>query len=373
MKTKLKVLTASLPFLLTLGVGLSVSAAKHETESVAPVHALSGTTGDPSIDIGLHVQTNSTAAADWTLYDINANVNDATMVGNLAIGDYVAWRLKSAVNAGSYIEIMFNTTDGNCWRVDPSNYAYKKVDAATGAITDGATRTWHNCFQLDWNFDGWFLIDKSTITANQFGGGTAPDWNLNLWSVYYCVYATTIDTINFDFGDIYTANIVNGKMELVTHVVDWTKSTGTTVSNTSACSALDITRNNTNLIPAVELSRKLDSYNSCDKTSCESAYAALQSEYAALDAANQSYFETIKIYDYASGDTAHSGGKVTSYLAGYKWNAIVASATAGSSSRIISVINNEDQTMIIIVAVSIIAIIGGLVTFFLLRKKRLVK
>lgn len=359
----------------TFAIGLSTAAFKASLS--IRTEALTATEGDPTIDVGLHVQSSSEADGSWTLYEPlfnNANNSPAAggVVGTFANGDYMAWRIKCESTTGTWAEFMVNLTDGNCWRPDGTrnDYAVKKVDL-NGNISNGNVRAQHTAWFLSAGFDGWLLVEKSAFTQKQYGSGVTPNWNSTVWGIRYCFYATTNDNINFDLGDIYSANIVDNKMVLVNHVIDWASTTAEvpTLDNMASYPKMSYTRNNYGLLPAIQLSRKLDAYDSCDESSCTAGYAALQDEYAALDSTNKSYFDTIMISDYANGDTTHAGGKVGSFTAGQKWAAIVKMATSGSSSNGIRLVNKNNTSLIILISTISILSVGAL-AFLIIRKRR---
>lgn len=357
-----------LPAILALGAVGGFALAKANSSRFAATHAMTDYTGDPDIDVGIHIETTASAAADWTMSKFFIDAFDSRDVSG---GDYLAVRVKVAAGAGSYFDFIPNVS-GNAGRVplttDP--YGVKFVPAGHYGEAFDFTYMQYRDWDLPLNLwdgaDGYVVIPKSQFTRSLFGG--AIDWSESLSAVYFFFYGTTIDKIDFDIGDIYTANIgANNRLIKVNRLWSWSKHSGTSaIVNVENMEKLKITRNNENLVGGVDFVRAIEDVDVC--ADADAAYVANIDAYNDLNAASEDYLYDVDLYDFADGDTAHAGGRETKYSAAEKWAAIC--EASGHVPSNVVLYKEDKKAWIIVATISTLSIVslGGL--FFILRRRR---
>lgn len=321
---------------------------------------------DPDIDVGLHITASDDAEANWTMSVFY--VNGSAVVGNFGSGDYIAIRVKAT--GGSWFDFIPNI-EGNAPRVslDVAQAGVKFVPVNDKVLPNTVSRTWDLPMNLWAGMDGWICMPKSGMTRYLFGSNV--NWSGGVWACYFYFYGTTIDTINFDIGDVWTANIDGeGYLQKVTHVIDWTSAGAgkANVVNDTNMAFLDVARNNENLVPGAKAARAIMDVDVCDAAACTAAYNANKDTIAGLDTANAAYFREVTVYDYEDEDTAHTGGRHTFHTVGQKWDAIVFAATGVAPSAQLHVFKKE-TTPVIIAVIAMVSVLG-LTTFLVIRSKK---
>ena len=359
-----------LPVILAVGAIGGFALAGGHQESFK-TKAMDDYTNDPSIDVGINVKASATAAADWTICTFYV---DALTSGDVSGGDYLAFRMRSNNSGASYFDF-FPNVNGTAYRVpvSPAASGIKCIPAVPDGVAFdyGGART----LDLTMNFwadaDVWFCIPKSTFSRKHFGG-EAIDWSQGLWCVYFMFYGTTIDYVDFDIGDIYTANIDGaGHLVKVNQILNWANGTAN-IAVVENADKISITYNNENLRPAVKFIQAIDGVDTCSNSAALTAYNANKDAYAALNAANKEYLEDAIMGDYADGDTGHDGGKTIQWTAAQKWEQICKAAGVNASRPILF---NDDKNRGILIASIAIAMsaLSAFGLFFIIRRRKFSK
>ncbi len=363
-----------LPALLTLGLagGLVFSHEMTNNPEVR-VSAMADYTCDPEIDVGINIKSNSNSSTtDFPIVSFYVNQFDSVDVSG---GDYLAFRLRSNNAAGSYFDVIPNVA-GNASRVpiNPKVTGIKCIPAGpSGTAFDyQGARPQDLPLNMWANADIWFCIPKAQFSRIYFGSGI--DWSKNLAAVYFLFYGTTIDKIDFDLGNLYTANIdEGGHLVKVNRILNWANasmSTGVHVDANGNQDTLTLTDNFSSLKPAVKFIQSLETVNSCSVT--QQQYENLSTEYNKLDADCKDYLLDAIIADYADGDTGHEGGKYTGWTAQAKWEEV--SKAAGHPLNTISPLffdeNKQSAITYICVVTGVLSLVG---MFFFIRRKKLNK
>lgn len=363
-----------IPTLLAVGAISGFALAKvNESKQLDKASAMNTYLLDADMDVGLNVKASATAAADWTIAQFFLNCFESN---DASTGDYLAFRMRSNNNGASYFDFIPNG-GGNPYRVDlgPAE-GIKCIPAVPGgeAFDYAGART----YDLPMNFwagaDVWFCIPKTAFTRDYWGTGNPCAWN-DLWAVYFMFYGTTNDYVDFDIGNLWTANIDgDGHLVKINRLINWANVPGDQipVNDSGNMSKLTITRNNSNLVPAVKFVQEIEHVDACSTSASTTAYNNLKDSYAALTNAQKFYLEEYEIYDYADGDTGHTGARATSYYAADKWAQIVATATNPSASRMINIRKDESVVLIIVVS-SLVAGLSVAGLFFIIRRRKLQK
>ncbi len=328
---------------------------------------------DPDIDVGINVKASSEARSDWTIAQFY--VGGSAIVGNMSAGDYVALRVHAPTSAGSYFDMIPNFA-GNPYRIslNVAEAGARFVPVNSTALSNTLTRDFDLPTNIWGGMDGWICFPKTGFTRNYWNTGNALNWNADIWAVYFMFYGTTIDTINFDIGDLWTANIdSDGYLHKVNHVIDWTKANGTNNINDTGDGSTDllsITRNNENLVSGATLARAVADVDVCNTAACSTFYNNNHEAIDGLDSDNRAYFDNVLVYDYESGDTGHTGGKSTEYVVADKWNAIMNAAGVSGFASARLVVFDKNNTISIIILSAGFAFIGSLIVFLFIRRKR---
>lgn len=356
-----KILTlCSLFALATAGV---TAASIGNYSSVQSVNALSGFTGDTELDLGINVKyTGSAAGWDIAQYYING-------IGDCSNGDYIAIRVKT-YSVGSWFEMIPNV-NGTAKRPALNGGMVSKLVSVDGSIVDSATRGWNLACNIPANFDGYYCMPKASFTAPHFGGDETLQWSSGVWAMYFLFYGTTYEPIDFDLGNIWTAN-VGSSLSLVNRVYDYAYIDGNSTFDTGdgTMSNLSITRAYEGMKAPAILAREVMGVDSCDRAACRTFYNDKKDAIEALSGAQDNYFKNVAVYDYASGDSAHTGGQGTRYTVGKKWNQIVETATDTSiSGAHYGIANMEKDNQVFVIALVATVSIGA-IAFLGLKKKR---
>lgn len=358
-----------LPAILALGAVGGFALAKANSERFAAARAMNDYSGDPSVDVGLNIQRTKYQATTWEPGQFYINSFESQDVSG---GTYVAVRIKAAEGAGSYFNITLNVSgNANGVPYDVAAPNIKCVPAVpNGVAFDYAgARAGYLPLNLWSGADIWFCIPKTTFTRNHFGSGTI-NWSDPIWAIYFEFYGVTQDNVDFDIGDIYTANIDgDGHFVKVTRLVNWAKieGTGTNDAEDGTYNKLAYSRNFPSLVPGVKFIQAIENVDACDGTAAAAAYDANIVAYTALSNANKVYLGDAVIADYADGDTAHAGSRTTGWTAAAKWAAIC-EAAGHTPSRVI-LFKDTDKTWLFVTigAVSAVSLAG---LFFILRRRR---
>lgn len=176
--------------------------------------------GEADLDMigGVNVKTSSSVTSGWNVADYYINSFESANV-SLDEGKYIAVRMRSH-NCGSYFEIIPNV-NGNARRPfgiqgDTSNNMVVKYVSTDGTITDIVARGWNLQINLPAGVDGWFCFPKEDFTEPYFGN--AINWDDTLWAIYFLFYGTAEESIDFDIGNIYNADVKSGKLTLKTRI-----------------------------------------------------------------------------------------------------------------------------------------------------------
>ncbi len=361
-----------LPAVLTLGLAGGLLFAGNQ-QQVEKAEAMASYTGDPDLDCGFNVQRTQYQSGTWEICQFYVNSFESEDVSG---GDYFALRIKVAEGAGSYFDFIPNV-GGKPHRITISPVAsgIKCIPAVAGgeAFDYGGARGFDLPMNLWSGADIWFCIPKAELTRDYWGAGDI-DWqNDTLWAVYFMFYGVTQDVVNFDIGDLYTANIdENGRLVKVNRLINWSTVGDSWATDTGdgSMAKLALTRNNPDLKPAVQFIHSIEDVNACNASACSSAYTANNAAYEALDEDNLDYLEDASIIDYANGDTAHSGGKVSSYKAIAKWEQICKLAGHPLSGSAPLFFDNKEKTNVAIIAAISAGVLSLTGLFFFLRKKK---
>ena len=368
----MKIRKLILPALLTLGLagGLVFSHEMTNNPEVR-VSAMTDYTCDPEIDVGINVKASNEAVGDWTICTFFINAFES---GNVSGGDYLAFRLRTNSGNGSYFDFIPNVGgDANRVPIDHAATGIRCIPAVPNGVAfdyQGA-RTWDLPMNMWKDADLWFCIPKTTFTRIYFGDGVQ-DWTSEgLWAVYFMFYGTTNDTIDFDIGNIYTANIdENGHLVKVNRILNWANTNAAGITITENANKISITDNGVGLKPAVKFIQSLENVNSCSVT--QQQYEDLSTEYNKLNADCQDYLYDAIIADYADGDTGHEGGKYTGWTAQAKWEEV--SKAAGHPLNTINPLffdeNKQSAITYICVVAGVLSLVG---MFFFTRRKKLNK
>ena len=358
-----------LPAILALGAVGGFALAKANGGRFAAARAMDGYLGDPTIDVGLNVQRTKHQADTWDMGQFYINQFESTDVSG---GDYLAIHINVAEGAGSYFDFIPNV-NGNASRVpiSPAATGIKCVPAVPGgeAFDYAGARTWDLPMNLWSGANIWFCIPKTTFSRIYFGTGI--DWDEPLSAVYFMFYGITQDVVDFDIGDIYTANIDGaGHLVKVNRILNWatiTSGTGANDTGDGSISKLALARNCVTLQPGVRFIQAIEDVDACDGTAATAAYNANKTAYLALSNANKNYLAEAIIADYADGDDAHAGPRLTGWTAAAKWAAIC--EAAGQSPSKVVLFKDTDKTWLFVTigAVSAVSLAG---LFFILRRRR---
>ena len=356
-------------FSLLVAIGafgcLSVSSASKNNKTIE-TSAMSGQLYDEDMDVGINIQASSKAAADYTVSTFFVNSFEAVDVSG---GDYLAFRMRSNNGAASYFDIIPNV-NGNASRVSiaPAT-GIKCIPAVRGgvAFNYGGARTWDLPLNYWADADLWFCIPKTQFNRIHFGSGI--NWSDSIWAIYFLFYGTTNDYINFDIGNIWTANIDSaGHLVKVKRIMNWCNVEGNGYTGVENMDRLTITRNNPTLRNAVKLIQNIEYVDSCNVSAATSAYNASINLYNSLGADGLAYLNNYTLYDYANGDSSHSKGQGTAWKASAKW-ATIANITGhgANSGRMFTYEENKSSVLplVIVSAISTLSI-GAL----LIIKKR---
>ncbi len=362
-----------LPAILALGAIGGFAAAKLSDRGFAQARALDGYDGDADIDVGLHITPSTKAAADWTVSQFFIDALDSR---DASSGDYIAIRMQCAEGAGSWYDIGVNLS-GVSRRVNDTGTAFglKFVPAGPHGVAFDHAGYRNNDIPLNiWSgSDGYVCIPKTGFSKMHFGEGY--DWNNKVSAIYFMFYGTTIDTINFDIGDIFTANIsASGHLVKVNTLFSWSQHSGSPDTVCVDCGnleRLDLARNNSSLIPGAAFTKSIENVNVCNSVEAVQAYNDNIVAYTALSKANKAYLEEVTISDYADGDTTHAGDRSTGYTAAAKWAAICEAANP-SSSRVV-MFNEQNKTWLVVLIASVSALSLAGCAFFFIRRRKVAK
>lgn len=359
-----------LPALLAVSLGASLATGL-ASSGRSSAKALVDYDGDPDIDCGLNITASATAAADWTISQFYINAFESADVSG---GDYIAVRIKCGDTSGSWFDV-FPNVGGNAWRVPLTDDSFGLKFVPAGPYGEAFVHNGHRTWDLPMNIwggsDGYVCLPKSGLTRNYFG--SAINWNDNLYAIYFMFYGTTNDKIDFDIGDIYTANIdAEGHLVKVNRLFSWAKHSGTSVcippEDGGNMGKLVLTRNNENLCGGVNFIRSIENVNVCNAAECTAAYNAHHEEYENLNPLSEEYLDEAIIGDYADGDTTHAGGKAHAYTALQKWEAIKKGAGITSTNYILA--RKEDGNPMPIILVASIVAIAAAGAFVVFNKKK---
>ena len=370
-----------LPALLAIGAvsGFAFAKVAEERQQLAPAAAMYGRgdeAADLDIDVGINVQ--KTKNGSWAIGQFYLNTFES---GDVSGGDYLAFRMRSNNGGASYFDFIPNV-GGNANRVpiSPAATGIKCVPAVPGGVAFdyGGARTW----DLPMNFwdgaDVWFCIPKTTFSRNYFGTGTINWATDGLWAVYFMFYGEPDgDNVNFDIGNIYTANIDgDGHLVKVKRILNWASiASGTATNDTGdgSLAKLNVTRNNANLVPAVKLIQDIENIDACNATACSETYADLSATYEGFTAAQLMYLDEVVLYDYQDGDTAHNNGVIAQWSAAAKWAQIAKLAGHPVSANINLFTKKEQNTILIISVATAFAVLSVAGLFFIIRRRKLEK
>lgn len=371
-----------LPALLAIGAVSGFAFAKQaEEKQLAPAAALTYA-GDYEIDVGMNVKASSQAGQTWseTVFWLGLQSGDVSQ------GDYIAVRLKSESTTGSYFDFMPNV-NGTIWKVQlaeanvfDSDLGGVKIIPAVAANA-GVAQTYAGGRHYDFAMhiapadDVWICVPKTSFTRNHSENSvTAPEWNSGLWAIYFRFYGTTYDNINFNIGNIYSANIdSDGHLVKKTCLVNWADvADSSTIHPDFNPQLIDLTRNNLNLVPAAKFVQQIENVDACNATQATAAYNNLNETYSGLTNAQKFYLDEYQIYDYADGDTGHTGGRGVAYSASAKWAQICAAAGHASSARIL--FNKKNDSIVLTVALtSTLVLLSVAGAYFIIRRRKLQK
>lgn len=325
---------------------------------------------DEDMDVGLNVKASSSAAADWTVSSFFVNSFESVDVSQ---GNYIAFRMRSNNGGSSYFDFIPNV-GGNASRVSlaPAT-GIKCVPAGVGgkAFDYGGARTWDLPLNFWKDADVWFCIPKSALSRTYFGSGI--NWNDPIWAIYFLFYGTTIDNVNFDIGNIWTVDI-DGSGYLVkrNRICNWCNVEGAGYTGVDNIGRLDVTRNNPTLRNAVKVIQNIEYVDACDASAATTAYNATVNLYNSLDAAGKAYLSNYTIYDYAKGDTVHTGGRGTAWKASAKWAAIENITGHGlSSGRAVTYDVDKSSALPIIIAASVSVL--SIAVLVLIKKRKAIQ
>lgn len=359
-----------LPALLAFGLvgGLAAS----NENKVEETSAMSTVLYDEDMDVGINVTASADAEADWTISTFYVNNFESVDVSG---GDYFAFRMRSNNGGASYFDFIPNV-GGNAVRVpiSPAATGIKCIPAVNGGVAFdyGGARTWDLPMNFWADADVWFCIPKASLTRNLFGG--APNWNDNIWAIYFMFYGTTIDNVNFDIGNIWTANIDgDGHLQKVNRILNWANFDALGVVNDSNMDLLTVTRNNPNLRKAVRLIQNIEYGDACDATASEGMWSSSYELYDSLDSGALAYLDNFTIYDYASGDTAHSGGRSKQWSASQKWAQIKEVSGHGSSPARYAAPAKKNKTLTLVIVITSVTSLSAVGLILISRKRRLEK
>ena len=356
-------------FSLLVAIGafgcLSVSSASKNNKTIE-TSAMSGQLYDEDMDVGINIQASSSAVADWSETVFYVNSFESVDVSR---GNYIAFRMRSNDGAASYFDIIPNV-GGNASHVNLGPVTgIKCIPAVRGgeAFPYGGARTWDLPLNFWANADVWFCIPKTAFDRVYFGSGI--NWSNSIWAIYFKFYGTTIDYINFDIGNIWTADIDSaGHLVKINRILNWCNVEGAGYVGDFNMDKISITRNNPTLRNAVKLIQNIEYVDSCNVSAATSAYNASISLYNSLGADGLAYLNNYTIYDYANGDSSHNKGQGTAWKASAKWAAIANITGHGANSgRMFTYEENKSSVLplIIVSAISTLSI-GAL----LIIKKR---
>ena len=362
-----------LPAILALGAIGGFAAAKLSDRGFAQARAMDGYTGDVDIDVGLNITPSGTAAADWTVSQFYIDALDSR---DASQGDYIAIRMKCAKGAGSWYDIGVNLS-GVSRRVNDTGTAFglKFVPAGPYGVAFDHNGYRNNDIPLNiWSeSDGYVCIPKTGFSKMHFGDDY--NWNNDVSAIYFMFYGTTIDVINFDIGDIFTANInAAGHLVKVNTLFSWAKHSGSPETVCNDCGNLGklaLLRNNSSLVPAAAFTKSIENVNVCNSAEAVQAYNDNIVAYTALSNVNKLYLNDVIIGDYADGDTTHAGDKANAYTAAAKWAAICEAANP-SSSRVV-MFNEQNKTWIYVLIASVSALSLAGCAFFFIRRRKVAK
>lgn len=364
-----------LPALLAIGAVSGFAFAKQaEEKQLAPAAAMSTYLLDEDMDVGINVK--KTTDGSWAIGQFYINTFES---GDVSGGDYLAFRMRSNNGGASFFDFIPNV-GGNANRVpiSPAATGIKCVPAVYGgeAFDYGGARTWDLPLNFWTDADVWFCIPKTTFSRTYFGSGTL-DWTNNLYAVYFMFYGEPAgDNVDFDIGNLWTANIdSDGHLVKVNRIINWANiASGTATNDTGdgSMAKLNITRNNANLIPAVKFVQDIENVDACNATQATAAYNNLNETYNGLTNAQKFYLDEYQIYDYADGDTGHTGGRGVAYSASAKWAQICAAAGHASSARIL--FNKKNDSIVLTVALtSTLVLLSVAGAYFIIRRRKLQK
>lgn len=365
-----------LPALLAIGAVSGFAFAKQaEEKQLAPAAAMSTYLLDEDMDVGINVKKTSDGSHTISQFFINTFES-----GDVSGGDYLAFRMRSNNGGASFFDFIPNV-GGNARRVpiSPAATGIKCIPAVYGgeAFDYGGARTWDLPLNFWADADVWFCIPKTTFSRVYFNHETNPmSWNDNLWSVYFMFYSPTPDNVDFDIGNLWTANIdSDGHLVKVNRIINWANIVSGTATNDTgdgSMARLNITRNNANLIPAVKFVQDIENVDACNATQATAAYNNLNETYSGLTNAQKFYLDEYQIYDYADGDTGHTGGRGVAYSASAKWAQICAAAGHASSARIL--FNKKNDSIVLTVALtSTFVLLSVAGAYFIIRRRKLQK
>lgn len=340
--------------------------------NVKETSAMNSVTNDPDIDVGMNIKV-SKGSGSWTESTFLITQLESA---NASSGDYLAVRMKGNNGAGSYFNVFPNNVSGNAFMVPiatpVSGVKFIPAGPAGVAWDYSGGRTWDLPMNFGYDWDGWFCIPKTEFTRKRFGDDASFNWNINLYSIYFIFYGKTPDdTIDFDIGNIYTANIVNNHLVKVNRLVNWADINGFTGVGflDDAGTLLHPTRNNENLKPAVKFIQSIENVNSCSESEASTAYTANKDTHDALDTDNLAYLDTAIIADHAT--KAPTDGKTTGWTAAHKWDQIC--ETAGHPNHAlmnIPFIEDKNKSVLGIIIISSIAVLSAGVLFLYFRKRK---
>ena len=373
-----------LPALLAIGAVSGFAFAKQaEEKQLAPTAAMSSYLCDEDIDVGINVQRTTYQADTWETDQFYINSFESTDVSG---GDYLAIRIRSNNGGASYFDFIPNV-GGNPHRitlvsgvgVNPGGVKFIPAVAGNAGVAEdyNGGRGWDLPMNLWADCDIWLCIPKTTFTRNYWNTGKSIDWeNDGLWAVYFMFYGVTCDNTNFDIGNIWTANIDDdGHLVKVNRLLNWaTVASGTATIDTGdgSMAKLNITRNNANLIPAVDFINKIEHVDACNVSESTTAYNNLNASYNNLTSVQKFYLDEYQIYDYADGDLGHTGGRGVAYSASAKWAQICATAGHVSSARIL--FNKKNDSIVLTVALtSTLVLLSVAGAYFIIRRRKLQK
>lgn len=324
------------------------------------------TTNDYTIDVGANITYTQTSTDYLATFRMLPNDN------NWSSGNAIALRIRNNTGIDTPIRMAFNCTNDSRNRVISNTDESKKyyLLSKEGTLSEYAYRTWDGDVWLKPNFDGWLIMKKDDqVTDTSYNNQGTFSWN-SIYAMYFTIQTQYDSYANYDVGDIYCCNFISNQMKLVKPVLQCGLVDASNTSNNFAKDYygeyVNIARNNSTFILVVNFIDQLINVNTCGDTS--SIYATLLSQYNSLhnNGLFLSYFENAVIYDYAYGDTSHSGGLSSQYMASAKWAEIVRRNT-NQYSNYMNFINNSYTPILLVVIAFIICSSLGL---FIFIKKR---